>query len=291
MFTLLGSDLFLRAFVGSTLAALLAAPVGYLLVLRAQAFAAEASMDICFAGATGAALVGVSPLGGMVVFALFSAVGLGALGGRARGRGVEVGMVLSFAMGLGVLFLSLRSRSSASHANAAVGILFWSLLSVQWADIVRMLVLEVVALMALLVMFRPLLYATVDPSSATARGVPVRALSVAFLAVLALAAASCTLVVGVLLATALLIAPAAAAARITHRPGTTILSAAGFGLFIAWGGLVVAFAGPWRHPPAGFAFSALAALVYGVSLAAGLRGRRRSAPRHADREAGRETCR
>jgi len=253
-------------------------------VLRAQAFAAEATMDICFAGATGAALAGVSPLAGMVVFALLSAAGLGALGGRARGRGVEVGMVLSFALGLGVLFLSLRSRSSAAHATAAVGILFGSLLSVQWTDIVRMLVLEGVSLAALVVMYRPLLYATVDPSSATARGVPVRAVSVAFLVVLALAAASCTLVVGVLLATALLIAPAAAAVRVTHSPARTILAAAGFGIFVAWGGLFVAFAGPWRHPPAGFAFSALATLVYGAALVVGRRAKPPEGERHPSGE-------
>ncbi|HEY9593292.1 MAG TPA: metal ABC transporter permease [Spirochaetia bacterium] len=283
MLTLLSSDLFLRAFVGATLVAVVSAPVGYFLVLRAQAFAAEAFTDICFAGATGAALVGVSPLGGMVVFALFSAAGLGALGGRARGRGVEVGMVLSFALGLGVLFLSMGRRSSP-NATAAVGILFGSLLSVQWTDIARMLVLEGVSLAALLVMFRPLLYATVDPGSARARGVPVRAVSVAFLVVLALAAASCTLVVGALLATALLIAPAAAAVRVTRGPGRAMLTAAGFGLLIAWGGLLVSFVGPWRHPPAGFAFSALAALVYGIALISGRRAKPRERRRYCDGE-------
>jgi zinc/manganese transport system permease protein len=269
MFDLFSSDLFLRAFVGATLVALLSAPVGYFLVLRAQVFAAEAFMDICFAGATGAALVGVAPLFGMVLFSLFSAAGLGAFGGRARGRSVEVGMVLSFALGLGVLFLNVGTRGSAFHSTAGVGILFGSLMSVQWVDIQRMLVFGGLSLAVLAVMFRPLLFSTIDPDVARARGIPVQGLSVAFLIVLALAAASCTLVVGVLLAAALLIAPAAAAVRLTHRPLSALLLAMAFSLFVAWGGLFLTFAGTWRHPPAGFSFSVLAALVYGVSLIVG----------------------
>lgn len=101
MFTLLASDVFQEAFLGGTIAAAMAGVVGYFLVLRAQAFAAEAFMDICFAGATGASLLGQSPLIGMIGFSLLSVLGLGALGERARGRSVEIGMVLSFALGIG----------------------------------------------------------------------------------------------------------------------------------------------------------------------------------------------
>jgi len=161
--------------------------VGYFLVLRVQAFAAEAFMDICFAGATGASLLGQSPLIGMIAFSLLSALSLGALGERARGRSVEIGMVLSFALGLGVLFLSIYTRSSASHSNAGVSILFGSILSVQPADLYRMLACGSAALLALAVVYRPLLFASIDPTSARARGVPVRSLSVVFLLVLALA--------------------------------------------------------------------------------------------------------
>ena len=272
MFDLLFSDVFQKAFLGGTAAAAMAAVVGYFLVLRMQAFAAEAFMDICFAGATGATLLGQSPLTGMIAFSLLSALSLGALGERARGRSVEIGMVLSFALGLGVLFLSIYTRSSASHANAGVSILFGSILSVQPADIYRMLACGSAALAALAVVYRPLLFASIDPTSARARGVPVRALSVVFLLVLALAAAACTFVVGVLLASALLIAPAAAAARMTHRPLYSLLLSLGFGIFITWAGLLVSFIGPWRHPPIGFSISAIAALVYGAAVVLGRRG-------------------
>jgi zinc/manganese transport system permease protein len=285
MFDPLSSDVFQKALLGGTAAAAMAGVVGYFLVLRVQAFAAEAFMDICFAGATGASLLGQSALTGMIVFSLLSALGLGAFGERARGRSVETGMVLSFALGLGVLFLSIYTRASASHSNAGVSILFGSILSVRPADIYRMLACGLVALAALAAVYRPLLFASIDPEGARARGVPVRALSVVFLLVLALAAAACTFVVGVLLASALLIAPAAAAAAVTTRPHRTILLSVAFGLFITWAGLLVSFAGPWRHPPIGFSISALAGMVYAGAAIAGRRDRqRRVPPRDLDRE-------
>ena len=285
MLGLLSSDIFQKALLGGTIAAAMAGLVGYFLILRVQAFAAEAFMDICFAGATGASLLGQSPLIGMITFSLLSALGLGALGDRARGRHVEIGMVLSFALGLWVLFLSIYTRSSASHSNAGVSILFGSLLIVQPADVYRMLACGSVALLALAAMYRPLLFSSIDPTAARARGVPVRALSVMFLVVLALAAAACTFVVGVLLASALLIAPAAAAVALTDRPARSLLLSLGFGIVIMWSGLLVSFVGPWRHPPIGFSISALAALVYVVATVVGRRGRvRRIQPVDLNRE-------
>lgn len=285
MLNLLASDIFQKALLGGTVAAALAGVVGYFLILRVQAFAAEAFMDICFAGATGASLLGQSPLIGMIAFSVLSALGLGALGDRARGRHVEIGMVLSFALGLGVLFLSIYTRGSAAHSNAGVSILFGSILSVQAADVYRMVACGSVALVALAVVYRPLLFASIDPTSARARGVPVRALSIIFLIVLALAAAACTFVVGVLLASALLIAPAAAAVALTDRPVRSLLLSLGLGILIMWAGLMASFIGPWRHPPIGFSISALAGLVYAVATIIGRRGRsRRVQPVDLNRE-------
>ncbi len=285
MFSLLASDVFQKALLGGTVAAVMAGVVGYFLVLRVQAFAAESFMDICFAGATGASLLGQPPLVGMIVFSLLSALSLGALGERARGRSVEIGMVLSFALGLGVLFLSIYTRSSASHSNAGVSVLFGSILSVQPADIYRMLACGSAALLALAAVYRPLLFASIDPTGARARGVPVRGLSVAFLVVLALAAAACTFVLGVLLASALLIAPAAAAVKLSSRPARSLLLSAAIGVSVTWAGLLVSFIGPWHHPPVGFSISALAGLVYAAAAAAGRRGRpRRVQPVDLDRE-------
>jgi zinc/manganese transport system permease protein len=286
MFDLLSSDVFQRAFLGGTAAAIMAALVGYFLVLRAQAFAAEAFLDICFAGATGAGLLGQAPLLGMILFSVFSALSLGALGERARGRSVEIGMVLSFALGLGVLFLGISARTSGSHANTAVAVLFGSMLSIQWKDILRMLVSGAIALVTLAIMYRPLLFASIDPTAAKARGLPVRMLSIVFLLIVALAASASTLVVGVLLSVSLLIAPAAAAIQVTRRPVRSILLSVVLALGVTWGGLLVSFVGTWRHPPVGFSISTLSALVYLAAVLAGRRGRVRRVQeiRDLDRE-------
>lgn len=269
---LIASDIFRNAMLAGTVAAVLASLVGYFIVLRAQAFAAESLLDVCFAGATGAALLGVAPLLGMAVFGLGAALGMGALGEKARERSVEIGMVVSFALGLGVLFLGMYARGSGSHSNAGVAVLFGSLLSVRPDDIVRLVVITVITLAGLALVFRPLLFATVDPEAARARGVPVRLVSTLFLLIVALAAAASALAVGILLAVSLLIAPAAAAVRWTRRAGRALLLSLLLGIGITWGGIFVSFFLPWGHPPVGFSVSALAAAVYFIAMAAGRKG-------------------
>jgi len=265
---LLASDVFRYAMIAGTIAAAAASLVGYFVVLRAQAFAAESLLDVCFAGSTGAALLGVSPILGMSVFGLGAALGIGALGERARERSVEIGMVVSFALGLGILFLGLYAHRSASHANAGAAILFGSLLSIQPGDLVRVGVLAALAGAGLLLLFRPLLFSTIDPEGARARGVPVRLVASAFLAVTALAASVAAMAVGVLLAASLLIAPAAAAVRVTRRAGASVLLSVCLGIGITWGGIAISFLWPGRHPPVGFTVSAIAAAVYFTAAAA-----------------------
>ena len=259
---LLVSDILVRAMIAGTVAAAVASLVGYFVVLRAQAFAAESLLDVCFAGATGGALLGISPVLGMAVFGVGAAVGMGGLGERARERSVEIGMVVSFALGLGVLFLGLYAHRSAGHANAGVALLFGSLLSIQPADIERVGALGLATVVGLALLYRPLLFSTIDPEAARARGVPVRVVSILFLVVVALAAAVGSMAVGILLAASLLIAPAAAAARLSRRPGRSLLLSAGLSLGVTWGGILVSFLWPWHHPPVGFTVSALAAVVY-----------------------------
>ena len=267
-FELLASDVFRNAMIAGTIAAAVTALVGYFVVLRAQAFAAESLLDVSFAGATGAALLGIAPILGAAVLGLGAALGIGALGEKARERSVEIGMVVSFALGLGIFFLSLYARGSASHANAGMAILFGSLLSVRPQDIMRLIGISAVVLGGFAGVFRPLLFATVDPEGARARGVPVRLLSTLFLLILALAAAAGALAVGILLAAALLIAPAAAAVRLSRRPASTLLLSLCLGIGITWGGILISFLRPWRHPPVGFSVSALAAAVYFIAVAA-----------------------
>jgi len=254
-----------NAFLAGTIVAIVTAVMGYFVVLRAQAFAGEALSDIGFAGATGAAVLGFSSLLGMFFLTVLAGIGMGALGERIRGRDVEIGMVLSFALGLGVLFLTIYSQFG-SNATEGVGVLFGSILSVTRSDVLITLSCGIATLLLLAFLFRPLLFATIDPEVALARGVPVRLLSIVFLMLLGITTAETVLVVGVLLVLALLIAPAASAMHVTHRPLASISLSVVLGLIITWGGLILAFVGTGRQLPVGFYITALAALSYFVSL-------------------------
>src|SRR6266699_424607 len=165
MFHLLQYDFVQNAFLAGSLVAIMAAIIGYFVVLRAQAFAGEALADIGFAGATGAAILGISSLLGMLGLTLLAALGIGALGERVRGRDIEIGMVLSFALGLGVLFLSIYIQNGA-NANAGVSVLFGSILTVTRRDVIITLITGSVTLLILAFLFRPLLFASVAPAAA-----------------------------------------------------------------------------------------------------------------------------
>ncbi len=279
-------ELVQNAFLAGTMVAIMTAVMGYFVVLRAQAFAGEALADIGFAGATGAAVLGVSSLIGMFVLTVLAALGMGALGERIRGRDVEIGMVLSFALGLGVLFLTIYAQYG-TNATEGVGILFGSILSVTRSDVLITLICGVAALMLLALIFRPLLFASVDPEVAETRGVPVRFLSIMFLVLLGITTAETVLVVGVLLVLALLIAPAASAVQLTHRPLTSILLSVALGLLITWGGLILAFVGTWGHFPVSFYISAASALCYFISVGV---SRMRSPRRYQDIPPSCSTC-
>lgn len=280
MFTLFQQEFVQNAFLAGTSVALVTAVIGYFVVLRAQAFASDSLSHIGFAGATGGPLFGLSSLVGMFLLTLLSALGMGALGERARGRDVETGMVLAFALGLGVLFTGLYA--SGKNATATVSALFGSILSVNRGDVLTTLVSGIVVLVLLAFLFRPLLFASIDPEVAQARGVPIRLLSILFLLLLAVTIAIAIQVVGALLVFALLIAPAASAARFTRRPLTTIALSVVLGLAITWVGLILTVIGTGRHLPASFYISALAALVYVVAvIASRWHAPRRSPASHA----------
>lgn len=247
------------AFLAGTVIAVICAVVGYFVVLRAQAFAAHALSHIGFAGATGAALLGVSSLVGTFLFTLLAAIWMGILGKRIQGRDVEIGMVLSFALGLGVLFLKLYT----TNATEAVGILFGSILSVSSQDLVISIISSVLILCILAVIFRPLLFSSIDPEVAEARGVPIQMISLVFILLLAITVAEAILVVGVLLVFALIVAPAATAQHITTRPLTTILLSVGLGLFFTWTGLFLSLI---LHGPASFFIAGLASLSYLITV-------------------------
>ena len=244
-----------NAFLAGTMVACVTAMIGYFAVLRAQAFAAHGLSHMSFAGATGAVALGSSALVGMLTLTLLAALGMGALDERVRGRDVEIGMVLSLALGLGVLFLSLDTH----YTSETVTILFGSILSVTRQDVLLTFGCGMATLLLMALLFRPLLFASIDPEMAQARGVPVRLLSIMFLLLLAITVAEAVQVVGVLLVFALLIAPAASAAHLLRQPGGAIALAMALGVLCTWGGLALAFA---SHFPVSFYIAMLASLTY-----------------------------
>ncbi len=251
-----------NAFIAGTLIAIVSAVVGYFVVLRAQAFAAHALSHVGFAGATLAAVLGISGLLGMGGFTVVAALGMGTLGKRIRGRDVEIGMILSFALGLGVLFLRLYTNSSSE----TVSVLFGSILSVTHADIVYSLILGIGTLIILAAIFRPLLFSSIDPEVAEARGVPTKILSTLFMFLLAITVAEAIQVVGVLLVFALIVAPAAAAQHLTRKPFSAIVISVALGIAFTWTGLLLALITSW---PVSFYIATLAALTYFIAIGIG----------------------
>jgi len=253
--TMLGYDFMVRAFVASGIVAIVAGTVGYFLVLRGQAFAGHALAHVGFAGATGAGLVGLSPLGGLIAFTLAAAMAMGMLGERLSGRDVAVGIVLSLSLGFGLLFLSLYTTS----ATQATALLFGSVLAVSPSVLTSLVWLGAATLVALAVISRPLLFASLQPELAEAKGVSIRLIATLFLALVALAVAQSIQIVGVLLVFTLMIGPPAAAQLMTNRLRTGLVLAPGLALAQAWLGIVLAYYTDW---PTSFWITALSALVY-----------------------------
>ncbi|GAC1474392.1 MAG: metal ABC transporter permease [Chloroflexota bacterium] len=247
-----------NAYLVGTIVAIVAAAVGYFVVLRGLSFAAHALSHIGFAGAAGAVLIGLTPLAGMLVFCLVAALAMGAIGERLQGRDVAVGIVLAFSLGLGVLFLTLYT----GYAGEAISILFGTILGVSLHDVTATAVLGAAVLIGLAITFRPLLFASVAEEVAIARGLPVRTLSSAFLLLVAVAVAVAVQVVGVLLIFTLLIAPAATATYLTTHVYRGILAAVVIAVLETWLGITLAY---YTVYPVSFYIATAAVVAYGLA--------------------------
>ena len=253
-------DFMRTAFMAGGMAAVAAGAVGFFLVLRNLAFAGHALSHVGFAGATGAVLIGLAPLWGLLAFSVAAAVAMGALGDRLRNRDVAVGIILSLALGLGVLFLYLYTTS----ASEAAAILFGNLLAVSRSSLLSLAGLSVATLAALALLSRPLWFATLAPELAEAKGVSLRLVAVLFLVLVAVAVAEAAQVVGVLLVFALMVGPAATAQRLTARLGAGVALAVGLAVVETWGGLALAYLTDW---PTTFWIVLLSCFGYFASLA------------------------
>jgi zinc/manganese transport system permease protein len=234
-----------------------AGAIGYFLVLRGETFAGHALSHVGFAGATGAALVGFSPFVGLTAFTLLAGLGISVVGQRAH-RDVAIGIVLTLSLGLGLLFLHFYT----AYAGMATSLLFGNVLGIGQQTVWLLLGIAIVTLASLAFISRPLLFASLQPELAEARGVPLRLLSALFMLIVALATAEAIQIVGVLLVFALMVAPAAAALRLTRRVASGLLLAIGLAVGIAWLSLLLAYFTDW---PTSFWITGLGGLAYALS--------------------------
>lgn len=251
-----------NAFLAGTLVALLAGVAGYFVVLRGQSFAAHTLSQVGFPGAAASVLVHVSPIVGLIVFCVAAALGIGWRGrdvdAGSRAEAAAIGSILAFSLGLGLLFFRLYAGS----AEGIYSFLFGSILGITDGQVELTVLVAVASLAALALVGRPLIFASVDPDVAEARGVPVRELSIAFLVLLALSVAITVQIAGTLLIFALLVAPGAAALQLTARPWLGLLLSVVLSVAVTWLGLSLAY---YSLYPVGFFITTLAFGAYVVA--------------------------
>jgi zinc/manganese transport system permease protein len=261
-----------NALRAGTIVAVTAGCVGWFMVLRRQAFAGHTLAVVGFPGASGAVLVGASADLGFFAFAVAAALAIGLLAPPGRRGGSQeaalIGTVQAFALACGFLFSSLY-RGNLGGVDA---LLFGSFLGITTGQVLAIGLLCLGALAALAAMARPLLFASIDPEVAAARGVPVRLLGTVFLVVLGVAAGGAGRITGSLLVFALLVLPPATAQRLTARPGLGVALSAGLAVAVTWVALGLAY---YSTRPFGFYLTTVA---FGLYLLAGLASRLRSTP-------------
>jgi zinc/manganese transport system permease protein len=213
--------------------------IGVFVMTRDMAFAVHGISELSFAGASAALLLGVNVVAGSVAGSLIAALLIGILGARARDRNSIIAVLMPFGLGLGILFIALYTGRSANK----FGLLTGQIVAVDNPQLLALLVISVVVIAGLLLMWRPLTFASVDPDVAAARGLPVTGISIAFMVLLGLAVAISIQVVGALLVLSLLVTPAAAAMRVTASPLLTPLLSVAFAVASVVGGIMLALGG------------------------------------------------
>jgi zinc/manganese transport system permease protein len=232
----LAEDFVQHALIAGTMSAILGAIVGYFVVVRNVSFAAHALSHVGFTGAAAAALLGLVPLQGILLFTVGAGFFMGVSGDKLQRSDMAIGMVLSMSLGLGVLFLSLYR----GYAGQTTAILFGDILGVSSSQIVEMLILSLLSLGGLALFSRRLLFASIQPRLAEARGLSLTAISVAFMVVLAVSVSLASQIVGILLTFTLVIAPAGIALRLSRSFWRGILISVLVGVFAVWIGIVLA---------------------------------------------------
>lgn len=226
-----------HALIAAIIVAVICGIIGPFVIMRGMAFAVHGTSELAFTGASAGLLVG-NPLAGALAGTLLFASIIGVLGVRERERDSVIGVMLAFGLGAGVLLLSFYH----GFASQATNILFGNIFGVSAEQLLFLVLIGVGATIAMAVMYRPLLFASVDPEVAQARGVPIKLISIAFLLILAFAVTEAAQIVGTLLVLSLAITPAATAVRLSSRPLTVTFLSIGFALVASVGGLLASLA-------------------------------------------------
>lgn len=235
---LLGRDFVQQAILAAALLGLLAGLIGPFVVMRQMSFAVHGSSELSLTGAAAALLAGANVGTGALLGSVVAAILFGALGQRTKDRDSSIGVVMAFGLGLAVLFIHLYPGRTGTNFALLTG----QIVGVGYSGLLMLVVVSMVVGAVLAVTYRPMLFATVDPDVAEARGVPVRALGIVFAALVGLTAAQGVQIVGALLVMSLLITPAAAAARITSSPARAIALSIVFAEIAAIGGIMLSLA-------------------------------------------------
>jgi zinc/manganese transport system permease protein len=251
----------MNAWTAATIVAVVAGVVGFFVVLRGAAFVADAVPQGAFAGAAAASLIGVSTLLGVGVFALAGALGIGWLGRRGR-RDIATALILVLMLGLGSLFLSFTTEYSAEIFS----LLFGEVLGVSTSEILPIACLGLACVLAVLVLYRPLLLSSLAPESSAARGVNNARMELAFLVIVAVATSMTLPVVGALLIFSLMIGPPAAASSLTANPLAALGLSVALALITVWIAIAASFETNW---PVGFFVGTGGAVCYAAGRLAG----------------------
>jgi zinc/manganese transport system permease protein len=258
--SLMFTGLMANTWIAASIVAVIAGVTGFFAVLRGETFAAHAIPNGAFAGAAGAALLGVNVIWGLAVFAIAGALGIGTLGSKAR-HDVVTALALVLMLGVGGLFVSWSSE----YAQQAYSLLFGEVLGVPRDEVWPIAGIGVLTIVAIGIAFRRLMLTSAMPEVAQARGVSVRGMEIYFLVVMALATSMTVPVVGALLMFSLMIGPVAAARSVTARPGLALALSVAISLATVWLSIALSYRTNW---PIGFFVGIGGALFYLIGLGA-----------------------
>ncbi|MGN6680160.1 MAG: metal ABC transporter permease [Streptosporangiaceae bacterium] len=270
---LLGQPFLRYAFIAGAAIAAASGLTGYFVVLRSQVFTGDALSHVAFTGALAALAAGADLLIGLYGACVLVAVAMAVLGYRGRADDTVIGSVFAWILGLGALFLSIYTTSSAGvNGTSGVNVLFGTIFGLSAAQALTDSVIAIGVCAALILIARPLLFASLDEAVASARRVPVKTIGTVFLGLVGITAAAATQAVGALLLLGLLAAPAGAAQRLTARPYRGMWLSALIAIGSVWVGLLIAYAAP-QIPPS-FGILAVATASYLIAIALTANGRR-----------------